>query len=141
MQLESNPYQSPAESGAQEAAPVLRRPAAATFLLGLWLLEGSVKACIVGAALAQGLQPCDLLAREYAGWSRISFLLVASFLLVETIGPWIGVYYLTGRRSRTIPIEKATFRILVAACSAALILTLGLMLCLELTALAGDMRL
>jgi hypothetical protein len=53
---------------------------------------------------------------------------------METIGPWIGIYYLTGRRARRLPFTKAVVRILQMAGGVTLVMSLALMLYLELIA-------
>ncbi len=129
-----NPYESPAIEGDVEAIAPLRRPAFGTFLIALWIVEGGFKAGLLATAFLSGFNPLAGLAVEFRSWNRLTFLLVALFMIVETIGPWIGIYYLTGRRARTIPFERALGRTLGVAGLAALVLTLGLMLGLELAA-------
>ena len=110
-----------------------RRPAEGTFLIGLWILEGGFKACLLGASLMHGFNPFPYIAVEYHSWNRLAFLLASSAFIVETIGPWIGIYYLTGRRSRTIPFSSAVLRTLKVAGGVAIIATLLLMTYCELT--------
>jgi len=133
MQSEINPYESPIAAGVEVTATELRRPAVGTFLMVIWILEGGLKTSLLGAALVRGINPLQNLAREYHSWHPLWFLLVVSFLIVETIGPWIGVYYLTGRRARTISFERAMLRTLQVAVGIAVAGTLLLMLYGELT--------
>jgi hypothetical protein len=134
MESEANPYESPAALSAEESAPSIRRPAFGTFLIGLWILEGAFKAYLLGAGFLKGFNPLQYLADDYHTWNPIIFFLVASFFIIETIGPWIGVYYLTGRRSRTISFDKAIERILKVAGGVTIVLSSVLTIYLELTA-------
>jgi hypothetical protein len=86
---------------------------------------------VVGTLL-RGFNPLEILPREYSSWNRLVLFLVLSFFIVETIGPWVGVYYLTGRRSRTLPFETAIFRTLCVSVGAAFVATFLLMSCCEL---------
>jgi hypothetical protein len=136
MQSEPNPYESPRATGEEIPSTDIRRPALGTFLIGLWVFEGGFKVYVlvyvlVGAFL-RGIDPLQYLAAEYRSWNRLVFFLASTFVMIETIGPWIGVYYLTGRRSRTIPFGAALFRTLMVAGGVALIATSMLMLWCEL---------
>lgn len=132
MQSDTNPYESPIATGAEILSTDIRRPAFGTFLIGLWVLEGGFKAYMLGAGFMGGFNPLEYLADDYHSWNRLVFFLVSSFFLIETIGPWIGIYYLTGRRSRTIPFNAALFRTLKVAGGVAIIVTLLLMLYCEI---------
>lgn len=132
MQPETNPYQSPIAVGVEAPAVELRRPVMGTVLIGIWILEGGFKACLVAAGLLSGWNPLHSLALEYPSWNRLLFFLMVSFFTVETIGPWIGIYYLTGRRSRTIPFDTALVRTLLVAGGIGIAATLLLILYCEL---------
>ncbi len=133
MQSDSNPYTSPTAIGTEVVPTDFRRPAFGTFLIGLWILEGGLKAYVLGAGFMHGFSPFPYIADEYHSWNRLVFLLASSFFIIETIGPWIGIYYLTGRRSRTIPFTTALLRTLKIAGGVAIIATLLLMMYCELT--------
>jgi len=132
MQSDPNPYESPVAVAVEAPAADLRRTGVGTFLVFVWILEGGLKASLLGAAIARGFNPLQSLAREYHGWHPLWFFLVLSFFVVETIGPWIGIYYLTGRRARTITFESAMIRTLLVACASAIGVTLLMMLYCEL---------
>jgi hypothetical protein len=132
MQAEINPYEASLAAGGDSPADGLRRPAMGTVLLGLWLVEGGVKACIVAMGLASGFNPLESLVEVYPSWNRFWLFLALSFFMVETIGPWIGIYYLTGRRARTFPFDAALQRILGGALGVGSVATLLLMLYCEL---------
>jgi hypothetical protein len=122
-----NPYESPASITVEKPAEELRRPPLGTFLIGLWLVEGGIKAFVVIAGIYNGVDPREVLPAEYSMRTSLVFSLIASFLIVETIGPWIGIYFLTGRRARTIPLEKALFQTLKMAGGIAVVAVLALM--------------
>jgi hypothetical protein len=63
---------------------------------------------------------------------------VSSFVVVETIVPWVGTYHPTGRRSRTISLDKALVRILMVAGIIAVVVSLALMIYLGLAAPVAD---
>jgi hypothetical protein len=132
MQSDLNPYQSPTAIATEVAPTDIRRPPFGTFLIGIWLLEGGFKAYIVGTGLLRGFNPIPYLADEYHTCNPLVFFLLSSFFIIETIGPWIGIYYLTGRRSRTIPFATALLRTLKVAGGVAIVATLLLMLYCEL---------
>lgn len=134
MAVETNPYESPAAIDATELPTDLRRPPIGTFLVGIWLLEGGFKAYLVGVGLMRDSNPLHDMAQGYHAWNRVAYFLVTALLIIETIGPWIGVYYLTGRRARTIAFERALLYTLAVAGVASVVLSLVLMLYLELTA-------
>jgi hypothetical protein len=127
-----NPYESPIPVKLEGPAAELRRPAFGTFLIYLWFIEGGFKAFVVIAALSRGVDFLEVLAAEYSTWNRFVFFLVSWFFIVETIGPWIGIYYLTGRRARTIPLERALLQILMTAGGSTAVGVLVLMSYLEL---------
>jgi hypothetical protein len=126
-----NPYESPAAVSRETPVTELRRPPMGTFLVGLWLLEGGVKALLVLVVVFRGFESFEILAIEYGAWRRVTYFLVSSFFIFETVGPWFGVYYLTGRRARTIPFDKALLRTLMTACGVAMLVTLFMMLYFE----------
>ena len=113
----ANPYEAPVEpEDAEDAGPfdeTQRTPFVAKALVSVWVLEGGLKAFFV-----IGLSPPDALdmARQgYLNSGTLTFLLAAMFILIETIGPWIGVYYLTGARMRNLGFETAIWRTIKAA--------------------------
>jgi hypothetical protein len=129
-----NPYESPVTVELPKLAEEHCRPAIGTALLLIWLVEGAVKT-LVGAMIAwEGIGAALKLASYYSTSSRLAFFLLSWFVIVETAGPWIGVYYLTGRRSRTIAFDRAIVQILKLACGGAVVVTLVLMICLEAAA-------
>lgn len=130
MAMQANPYEPPIADciAPQAASSEIRRPAFGTFLIGLWLLEGSVKVYLVFRILILGFNPIPFIVQDYHQSSLWVFFLISSFMIIETIGPWIGIYYLTGRRARTIPFEKALYRTLKTAGAIAIVTTLALML-------------
>lgn len=130
MATRENPYEAPrAECDTQDTAPSeIRRPPFGTFLIVVWLLEGGFKTYLVGNGLSSGFNPLPFIVREYQQTSLWLFLLISSFLIIETIGPWVGIYYLTGRRARTLPFETALYRTLKVAGIFAIALTFILML-------------
>ena len=138
MQTNVNPYEAPLAAGAERPAGTdrpaeeLRRPLTGTVLLVLWTIEGGLKAFWLGAALSQGFDPLPSLVEVYPSWNPLLLFLLVAFMTVETIGPWIGVYYLTGRRARTIPFDAAMVRTLAIASAVALALALVLLLYCEL---------
>lgn len=132
MQAQPNPYESPLDIDVEAPKAELRRTGVGTFLLVVWVLEGGLKAALVVAGLMHGFNPLQSAAVEYHAWHPLWFFPALSFLIVETIGPWIGIYYLTGRRARTIPFETAMIRTLLVAASSAIGATLLLMLYCEL---------
>ena len=132
MQAETNPYETPVATEAEVATAELRRPLMGTILIGVWLLEGGFKACLLSLALASGSNPLENLAQQYSSWNRLFFFLASSFMITETIGPWFGVYYLTGRRAKTIPFETAIVRTLLVSGGVAIGITLLLMAYCEL---------
>lgn len=134
MQSQTNPYQSPTEVALEVPATELRRTGLGTFWVVIWILEGGLKASLVVAALWHGFHPLQSLAQEYRAWHPLWFFLLLSFFIVETIGPWIGIYYLTGRRARTIAFEAAMMRTMLVACGSAIGAALLLMLYCELAA-------
>ena len=136
MMADTNPYEVPATAVAEEAAPEIRRPPFGTVLVVVWILEATFKTYCVGWALSQGFNPLPHLAEEYHATSRLVFFLASSFFIIETIGPWIGIYYLTGRRARTIPFNQALVRTLKLAGGLTIIASLTLMFYFELIALA-----
>lgn len=128
-----NPYEAPTLPNDTEVKQEeIVRPVFGTFLLCYWLLEGGFKAYLLGSALARGFNPIPLFVESYSACHWLIFFLVSSFLIFETIGPWIGVYYLTGRRSRTIPMNFAMFKTLKVAGGLAILGTLLLMFYCEL---------
>lgn len=131
MQSEPNPYESPVAIGVEIPAVELRRPGIGTFLIVVWVLEGGLKASLLVVTLTRGLDPLQSLVHEYQVWHPLWFFLALLFLIVETIGPWIGIYYLTGRRARTITFESAMIRTLLVACGSAFGGTFLLMLYCE----------
>jgi hypothetical protein len=132
MASEANPYEAPVATGEEIPAPELQRPPMGTMLIGLWFLEGGIKACLVVASLLNGFHPLQSMVEVYSSWNRLIFFLALSFIIVETIGPWIGIYYLTGKRSRTLPFEWAMFHTLWVSAGAALVATAMLMSYCEL---------
>ena len=117
MANRENPYES---TNAKYDIPDLssteiRRPLFGTFLIVFWLLEGGFKTYLLVKALFSGFAPFQSIVRAYQHTTLWWFFLISSFLIIETIGPWIGIYYLTGRRAQTIPFEIAFYRILKAA--------------------------
>ena len=137
MKPDANPYQSPATLNVEEEAAKIRRPARGTFLLVLCILDAGCKTCFLGVCFSHGANPMQFIAHEYQTCSRIFFFLAAAFFILETVAPWIGIYYLTGRRARTIPFDAALVRILKLAGGVTLVASLALMLYLELTASAA----
>jgi hypothetical protein len=137
MDSNINPYETPLEVARESPPEELRRPAMGTALLVLWLVEGGLKAFFVGSALAQGFNPLHSLVEVYPTWNRLLLFALLAFMIVETIGPWIGIYYLTGRRARTIPFDTAMVRTLSIAAGIALGMTMLLMLYCELASAAG----
>lgn len=134
MTPEPNPYESPIATESKVASPDLRRPVFGTILIGVWILEGGFKVYMLLSSLVQfGPQlMLNHLAAAYPDWNRLVFFLYCSFMTVETIGPWIGVYYLTGRRARSTPFHTALIRTLLVAGGIAIVVTLLLMLYCEL---------
>ena len=136
MTARDNPYATQkAKCEALEAAQSeIRRPLFGTFLMVIWLLEGGFKTLLVGKGLASGFNPFPFIVREYRQTSWWLFLLVSAFLTIETIGPWVGIYYLTGNRARTLRFETALYRTLKVAGIAAIASTLLLMLYCQIAA-------
>ncbi len=135
MSLRDNPYATPkAECDAPAALSEIRRPPFGTFLIVIWLLEGSFKTFLIGKGLASGFNPLPIIVREYQQTSWWLFLLVSAFLAIETIGPWVGIYYLTGSRARTLPFESALYRTLKVAGTTAIATTILLMLYCQIVA-------
>jgi hypothetical protein len=132
MTADLNPYEAPVATELEISTAEPKRPLMGTVLIGLWALEGGFKACLVVAGLVNGFNPLQSMLQEYPSWNRLMFFLVVSFFVVETVGPWIGIYYLTGRRSRTLPFEWAIFRTLLVSVGAAMVATMQLMLYCEL---------
>ena len=135
---EPNPYEPPSESSAAPAEETTehQRPSIGTVLIFVWLLEGGIKAFVLGTAFQGGFNPVREFALEYRQWNPVVYFLVASFFVIETIGPWIGIYYLTGQRARTIPFLEALWKTLKLAGVIALTSAMLLVLYCELTGVA-----
>jgi hypothetical protein len=133
MLAEPNPYQSPAAANTDEPVGEVRRPRLGTLLVGIWTLEAVFKTYLLGMGFSHGFCPLQDLANAYRSWNRVRFFLASSFFIIETVGPWIGIYYLTGRRARTIPFDKALLHILRLAGGITIVASLILAMHLELT--------
>lgn len=127
----ANPYEPPACVEANSAVDEIRRPPIGTFLVVLWTVEALFKTSVVIVAILRGFNPLHF-ADGYRTENRLFFFLIGSFMTIETIGPWIGIYYLTGRRARTIPFEKALLRTLKLAVAIALVIVILLMIYCEI---------
>ena len=130
MATGENPYEaSRVESDTPDISPSeISRPPFGTFLIVVWLLEGGFKGYLLAKAIVSGFNPFPFIVREYQQTALWLFLLISSFLIIETIGPWVGIYYLTGRRARTIPFESALYRTLKVAGISAFAITFAIML-------------
>lgn len=136
MATDTNPYESPISEGdtLDDVAAELRRTGTEIFFLVLWFLEGGLKAWLVGLILLSGFDLCAALVEHYQESNTWWFLFSTWFMIIETIGPWFGIYYLTAQRSPTLPLERAFGRTLMVAGGFSIVVTLLLMLYCQLIA-------
>ena len=97
------------------------------FWMILWTLESSVKVAIVFFAFSLGEDLTTALTRIYQQTHPLTFLAVGWFLLVETIGPLIGLLFFTRPSIRALPAHAALLRVLITAALSALVVTLAIM--------------
>ena len=136
MDTEVNPFESPgseiavvsvSEPPGNDPSEIRRTPMG-TFLIGVWFLEGGLKVWLLASILYSGFDILQAVVELYRESSAGLYFLVAWLLIIETVGPWIGIYYLTGKRSRTIPTENAFWQIFKVTGGFALVATLLVML-------------
>lgn len=137
MSEETNPYTvttaTESDAGSLVDSEEIRRPWYGTVLICFWTLEGGVKAWMLGRMLLDGFNPLSDIRHDYQTTNQVLFFVIAWYLLVETIGPWIGIYYLTGRRSRTIPFERALLRTLLLSATVVAVMIAAMMVYFEFT--------
>lgn len=135
MQTETNPYEAPTQRTADSSRGRIRLPLEGWFLVCFWILEGGAKAIFISAGVSRGFNPIPEIATIYTTWNRLYFLLAASFIIVETIGPWIGLLYLIRYRYTDTPFDNVMWIILKRASVISVLFALLLMLLCEVATL------
>ena len=130
MALEENPYEV-TQARFEKPLPGLaevRRPPLGTFLLIVSLVFCGIELWYIALLISTGDNPLPFIAETYHDLGRWSFLPFSMFFILETTGPWVVIYYLTGRRARTIEFDNAIGRMLRVS----LIMTVAMSLLLTL---------
>lgn len=129
----TNPYQPPEVATEQTVSePDGSDGCTWRFFIVLWSLEGAIKLCAFVVLMLRTGFDLEPFVEMYLYAGHFWFALGYTFFVIETIGPWFGVYYLIRQRREKSSFGEALWKIIVKAGFWSLIITAVTMITCEL---------